>query len=263
MLRLSGKPADDDAVRIAYISAFPLTVACAILLTIDLGQPLRFWHMLIDTTPGRGGVNFKYWSPISLGAWALLIFGAFSFLSFIEAMTARIRLPVWFTAIGSVFALFIASYTGVVLSVSNQPVWSDSWAIGGLFVASALSGSAAMLLLFVNRTAGEYDTSLRLEDGEAYFALLELALIAIFFVTLASAGTLAKTLAMPWGILWILVIASILPALRPLRNQRRGVPVTSAGTVSLASERVATIAPVVALIGVFLLRVAVVFSAQF
>src|SRR5439155_971790 len=54
---------------------------------------------------------------------------------------------VW-SAIGTVFGLFICAYTGVLLAVSNQTVWSDAgWALGGMFVASALAGSAALLLL--------------------------------------------------------------------------------------------------------------------
>jgi hypothetical protein len=41
----------------------------------------------------------------------------------------------------------------VVGGVSNQPVWSDTWALGGLFLASGLAGSAAMLLLLVRYRA--------------------------------------------------------------------------------------------------------------
>ena len=47
--------------------------------------------------------------------------------------------------------LFIAGYTGVLLAVSNQPVWSDTWALGGLFLASGLTGSAALLGWLVHR----------------------------------------------------------------------------------------------------------------
>ena len=86
MLRLWGSRRDEGTARIAFLVAFPLVVVCAILLTIDLGQPLRFWHMLINTTPGTGGLNFKYWSPISIGSWALSIFGLFTFVSFLEAL---------------------------------------------------------------------------------------------------------------------------------------------------------------------------------
>ena len=49
--------------------------------------------------------------------------------------------------VGAVFGLFLAGYTGVLLSVSNQPVWSDTWALGALFLASSLSVAAAALIL--------------------------------------------------------------------------------------------------------------------
>src|ERR1700676_1456688 len=84
--RLLGTPPDDRSVRIAYLWVFPLLVVCGIFLTIDLGKPLDFWHMMVNTTPGDGGLNLKYWSPISLGTWALLIFSVIAFISFIEAL---------------------------------------------------------------------------------------------------------------------------------------------------------------------------------
>ncbi|MDQ6766638.1 MAG: polysulfide reductase NrfD, partial [Candidatus Eremiobacteraeota bacterium] len=128
MLRWWGSDRDQPIARLGFLIAFPLAVVCGILLTVDLGQPVRFWHMMINTTPGDAGLSFKYWSPISLGSWALLVYSAFSFISFLEALGVlrpfsgafgRV-----FNVIGSILALFIASYTGVVLSVSNQPVWS-------------------------------------------------------------------------------------------------------------------------------------------
>src|SRR6266513_1782715 len=95
MLRLWGSPRDEAAARTAFLAAFPLLLLCPILLTIDLGRPLRFWHMLIDTTPGHGGLAFKYWSPMSVGSWALLLYGAFALVSFIEVRTldGRMRAP--------------------------------------------------------------------------------------------------------------------------------------------------------------------------
>ena len=129
----------------AILALSALVVACAILLTIDLGRPLAFWHMLINTTPGVGGVNFKYWSPMSVGVWALEIFALFALVSMLEALGWIRRLPNFIPIIGSLLGLYLASYTGVLLSVSNQPIWSDTYALGGLFLASALSGAAALL----------------------------------------------------------------------------------------------------------------------
>ena len=56
------------------ICAFPLALVCGMLLIVDLGRPERFWHMLIQSETGRS--MFKYWSPMSIGAWALTVFGA-------------------------------------------------------------------------------------------------------------------------------------------------------------------------------------------
>src|SRR5207244_1499928 len=77
LLRLAGRPGDEPAARLGYYISFVTTLICPILLTLDLGQPLRFWHMLVNTTPGNTAPEFKYWSPMSVGAWALVIFTGF------------------------------------------------------------------------------------------------------------------------------------------------------------------------------------------
>ena len=243
LLRMTGSPRNDAVVRAAFLTAFPLVVVCGILLTVDLGQPLRFWHMMLNTTPGEGGLNFKPWSPISLGTWALLVFGIFSFVSFVQAYR-RSGTGIVFEVIGSLLALFLASYTGVVLSVSNQPVWSDSWAVGGLFVASALSGSAALLVLLARSRAASSWSEPRLHSADRWFVLLEAALIVVFFVTLAQAGTLAKTFSGAWIVVWVLVFLSLIPALLGSAGSRR------------------TLSAVAVLVGVLLMRYVVIFSAQ-
>jgi formate-dependent nitrite reductase membrane component NrfD len=253
MLRLWGSPRDERTARMAFLGAFPIVVVCGILLTIDLGQPLRFWHMLINTTPGANSLNFKYWSPLSVGSWALLIFGAFSFVSFLEALGRIPRQGIAFNVIGSVVALFLASYTGVVLSVSNQPVWSDSYAIGGLFVASALSASAAFLSWlshYRSDTADAAHTERRLATADGYFVVLELLMIVAFFVTLANAGTIGRMLAMPWLIVWLLVLASLIPPVMGLLGRGMSMISTVGGAV-------------VVIVGVLLMRFVVIFGAQF
>ena len=251
MLRLWGSPRDEQAARTGFLVAFPLVVVGAIFLTVDLGQPLRFWHMLIDTTPGAGGINFKYWSPISLGSWGLLAFSAFSFVSFLEALGVIRRIGVAFEVVGSVAALFLTSYTGVVLSVSNQPVWSDSYAIGGLFVASALSASAGLIAWLSQHrgAAASVPTQGRFQTADAYFGVLELLMIAAFFMTLADAGTIGKMLAMPWLVLWVLVVLSLVPPFVGVLTRRTTFVSGVAGAL-------------IVIVGVFLLRCVVIFGAQ-
>ncbi len=263
LLRFGGDARDASAARIAFITSFVALIPCPIFLMVDLGQPLLFWHMLVDTSPG-GGLAFRPDSPMSLGSWALLAFGLFSFVSFLGAIAevgwfratsaiARILRGgfglVW-NAIGTVFGLFICAYTGVLLAVSNQPVWSDAgWALGGMFVASALAGSAALLLLFArSRRDVDADTTYRLETADRYFVILETVLIAIFLVTLVIAGTIGKVLGV-WIVLWLLVVLGLLAPLAMTRSgaARRWPPVA---------------APLLALLGVLALRALVIFSAQ-
>jgi formate-dependent nitrite reductase membrane component NrfD len=90
LLRLLGDQRDRTIARMAFLITFPILILCPILLTLDLGRPLRFWHMLINS---RTFVpNFKYWSPMSVGVWVLLIFSAFALISFLDALLSPQRL---------------------------------------------------------------------------------------------------------------------------------------------------------------------------
>src|SRR5260221_14082523 len=94
-----------------------------------------------------GSLAFKFWSPMSVGVWALLAFGVFAAGSFAEArwphsavgraLGGPLGRP--FMLLGSALGRFIARYTGVLLSVSNQPVWRRTRAPRGRFLAPALS----------------------------------------------------------------------------------------------------------------------------
>ena len=48
--------------------------------------------MLIESNTFRP--MFKYWSPMSVGSWALLIFGLFAFVSFLGALAEDERISV-------------------------------------------------------------------------------------------------------------------------------------------------------------------------
>src|SRR5438093_1671244 len=140
MLRLWGSAADWVSSRIAVLISLPLLLICPILLTLDLGKPLDFWHMLFNAN--TGAPVFKTWSPMSLGAWALLVFGFFSFGMFLVALgegdylrsraLSRVgRLPtnvfgLVFMVIWSIFALVIAAYPAVLLAVRIARVWIDT-----------------------------------------------------------------------------------------------------------------------------------------
>jgi len=268
LLRLSGDARDEPAARIAFLIAGPTTLVCPLLLTADLGVSwTRFWHMLVNVTPGETGASFKYWSPMSVGAWALLVFGFFAFVSFVDAwLSARrggpfvpLLLNRLFNVVGAVVALFIASYTGVLISVSNQPVWSDTWALGGLFLASGLSGSAASVAIFIRNRQSAAISLGRLHQADGYFSALELALIIAFFITVGAAGTLSRELL--WLPLWVIAVVGVAASLVEARGQMRAM--SSGGGGTLAGIRIDTaVVSILVLLGVLALRAAVIFSAQ-
>jgi len=276
LLRLFGKKSDEPAARVGAYVSFVALLGCPVLLTLDLGKPLRFWHMLVNTTPGDEGPVFKYWSPMSVGAWALVIFGGFVTVSFVEALVRdqKIRMRVLERAVrllngglgklwalaGGLLGLFIAGYTGVLLAVSNQPIWSDSWAVGGLFLASGLTGSAALMAWLVHRRSDARTSADVFVRMDRLFPLLELALIVVFLALLVTPGMLSRTLAFPWVLLWAVALVGLLPGLLGLSRSR--LSITNDGGVAAVSTSALALASVVVLLGVLALRAAVIFSAQ-
>jgi formate-dependent nitrite reductase membrane component NrfD len=275
-LRHWGTPADEPASRLGFYATVPPILIAPILLTLDLTKPLRFWHMLFDTTPDEFGLNFNSNTPMSVGVWALIVASVFALVSFVAALVrdGRLRHPlalrfagifdgtvgtVW-DVIGSVLFLFIAGYTGVLLAVSNQPIWSDTWALGGLFLASGLAGAAALLIVLMRWRRDAEPSRPFLELCEGWFAALELLLIAVLVLTLASDGALDEAFDLPWIPLWLLAFAGAFAGLRGLLVSRLGV----AGGGSVTVQRAETLAwaPALVLIGMVALRAAIIFSAQ-
>jgi formate-dependent nitrite reductase membrane component NrfD len=207
-----GSDEDADLARVAYFIAFPLIMVCGLLLVIDLYRPERFWHMLFKSevvrdafaagfpTTGAGwrtmwhAVMFKYWSPMSAGSWGLTVFGACSFLSFVAAMWPKrwpgrwLRRP-WPQAIvhalGCAGGFFVASYTGALLSATNQPVWSDTVWLAPLFLASAASTSLATMALIAHwKNVGTPAARARLDSTEPLALGLELVILGAFVASL-------------------------------------------------------------------------------
>src|SRR4026207_2365973 len=149
--RVSDPPPARPTVSRGYYLSFTGVVISGLALTVDLTRPLRFWHMVIENHTGKP--MFTPWEPMSVGVWGLLLFGLFAFLAALAALSEdrpNIRLlqspPVRFlrrrgpsvviAVLGSIFGLFIAGYTGVLLAVTNRPIWADSHLLGLLFLVS-------------------------------------------------------------------------------------------------------------------------------
>ena len=277
MLRMRGDQGDEDLARLGVYVSFVTLLVCPVMLVLDLGQPLRFWHMMWNTSPDTPGFNFKYWSPMSVGVWALLVFGVFVTVSLIEALVHDRRLRwspasravrplhgafgIVFTTVGGVLGLFIAGYTGVLLSVSNQPVWSDTWALGGMFLASGLAGSAALLAYLLRYRPRAQAAAGRLATAERLFSLLELAMIVVFALTLIPMGAFETAFGFPWTLLWLVALAGLVPGLGGLPAGRAAVTPEGVVVGVRAVPAVASVATTgLVLLGVLAVRAAVLFS---
>jgi protein NrfD len=227
LIELVGSERDREMAQVSYYLAFPLVLVCGVLLILDLGRPERFWHMLIQSETGR--LMFKYWSPISVGAWTLTVFGGLAFLSFLGVLAEHGRVGlgrfrglvhtlhsgpvgVGFSLLGAGVGFFVASYTGVLLTASNQPFWSDTRLIGGLFLASAAATSTALMLLL--RLPWAAPASLmRLQRVNAWALGLELVLLVSFLLSL---GALATPLLQSSHGMMLIVVTGLLGLVLPL-----------------------------------------------
>ena len=261
LMRLFGRAEDRPLERLASYLSLGGAVISGILLIVDLGVPLRFWHMMIQNHTGLP--MFKWWSPMSVGVWGLLVFGFFALLASLGALAAEGRLR-WaplralanrpiaiFGAIGGLFGgLFLAGYTGVLLAVTNRPIWADSSWLGLLFLLSAVStGVAALLLAGRWRRIEQPDTTAWLMRFDRITLLLELVVILCFLVSL---GGVARAFLNGWGVLLVVGVIGLgilLPLVIGWRRLEHG-----ARSVVLAAGCV--------LVGGFLLRVVVLLSSE-
>jgi protein NrfD len=244
-------------VNLGYLIAFPLLCVCGLLLTLDLGRPARFWHMLIQSGTFRPMI--KTYSPMSLGSWALLLFGGCAFLSFIAVLAERgwLRWPIvrrlspsapagrLVTVVGMLLGFYVAGYTGVLLAVTNRPIWADTSLLGLTFLISAASTSAALLALVGSRD-GDSDGMHALERFDATVLVLEVLAIGAL---IASLGPIAVVWLNGWGVLLaVMVLGGIaLPLYMHVAGRGR-------------SGR--AIGPALVLVGGFLLRAVIIFSSD-
>jgi formate-dependent nitrite reductase membrane component NrfD len=266
IIELVGRPEDRPIARMGYYIAFPLVLVCAVLLALDLGQPLRFWHMVLYS---RTLLPMPKWdSAISVGSYALLIFGLFSFLSFVDALMETGRLPgqrlrgafrrpvrVVFAVLGAIAGFFLAAYTGVLLSTTFLPVWSTSPMLGALFLASGGStGMAAIgLALILSRgRVGEGFARLKVADNVAI--IVEIVLLIVFLVVLgAAAAPLLSGLSAVLLIGGVLIVGLLVPLILQVASGSRRIT-ASPGLTVLVSALI--------LLGGLLLRAVIILGGQ-
>ncbi|MDO8692038.1 MAG: NrfD/PsrC family molybdoenzyme membrane anchor subunit [Dehalococcoidia bacterium] len=127
--------------KIGVVLAILLLVLAPINLIIDLGQPLRFWHLLFYLQPT---------SPITYGSFLLtiyplncLIYGSFMF-------AGKAKLTRTFGLIGIPLALSVHGYTGFIMALGKaRSLWNTALMPTYFLVSAMVSGIALMILVVI------------------------------------------------------------------------------------------------------------------
>jgi formate-dependent nitrite reductase membrane component NrfD len=184
---LRGRKDDRAIAKLGYtISTLAMGVSAPLLIS-HLGRPARFHHMLRI---------FKPRSPMNAGVWGMTSLSAVAAGAALVNLTNAGSVPRAMAALaGLPPALFVGSYTGVLLSHSSIPLWAKSPLLPALFACSALAtGAAAVGLAAELLGVGSTRARKRVADAERIGSLAEAIALAAW---LSDVGEYAKPLREP------------------------------------------------------------------
>jgi len=202
---LSAPAVFSPVAKVAYPVALVLLLVDLVLLVFDLGDPLRFHHMLRVFKPG---------SPMSVGTWCLTIFSL--------PLTAAAALSVlaefgfdfeWARILAVVVGLLpgfgAAAYKGVLLSTNAQPGWKDARWLGGYLTNSALLIGCAELFV-LSALTGQTRTTAILRIAFMVLLVLNMIPLALLFRNLQPTHARLYTRDQQWRVGALILVAGTL-----------------------------------------------------
>ena len=250
------------AIRITPFLAPVLLVFGLLALFIDLRHKLYFWQLY---------TNIKLQSPMSWGAWTLMVVTPVSFIWC--ALHIKDIFPKWnwkykwllaletffnkykkvLAWVMLIYGLILGIYTGILLSAFNaRPLWNTS-IMGPLFLASGLSAGAAATLIMSKDTI-----------ERKQFARIDLVIIGIelFLIVHMFMGYLASTQVQIEAVemflggqytmtfwIFVVILGLLIPALLEILELRKyHIP--------------ALISPLLVIFGSLMLRFIIVYAGQ-
>src|SRR5262245_12543576 len=138
-----------DLVIFGELLAVAAILMCLAFVTVDLGRPDRFWHLI----PGIGKFNFPSsmlsWDVIVLNGYLLLnvhICGYLIYCRYRDKKPAKwFYIPFVFIAI--VWAISIHTVTAFLyVGLGGRPFWNSA-IVGPRFIASAFTAGPALIIL--------------------------------------------------------------------------------------------------------------------
>src|SRR5271156_3296545 len=181
--------------KVAYPVALVLLLVDLGLLVMDLGDPLRFHHMLRV---------FKPSSPMSLGTWSLAVFSlpltAAAGLSGLAELGWDFE---WARLLAVIVGLLpgfgSAAYKGVLLSTNAQPGWKDARWLGGYLTNSALLMGCGELLV-LSALMGQTQATAILRTAFMVLLVLNLIPLGLLFANLQPTHKRLYTREQQWGV---------------------------------------------------------------
>jgi hypothetical protein len=215
--------------KVAYPVSLLLLLVDLGLLVLDLGDPLRFHHMLRTFKPG---------SPMSLGTWCLTIFSLPLTVAAGLSLLAEVGWDFeWARLLAVVLALLpgfaSAAYKGVLLSTNAQPGWKDARWLGGYLTNSALLMGCAELLV-LSALMGQTQATAILRIGLMVLLVLNVLPLALLFANLRPAHALLYTRGQQWRVGVLIAAGSLIPVGLTLLN--RGLLFISVAVIVLLAQ---------------------------
>jgi len=192
--------------KIAYPVALVLLLVDLGLLVLDLGDPLRFHHMLRVFKPG---------SPMSVGTWSLTIFSlpltAAAGLSLLALLGFDFE---WARILAVVAGLLpgfgSAAYKGVLLSTNAQPGWKDARWLGGYLTNSALLMGCAELLV-LSALMGQPQATAILRTAFIVLLVLNVIPMGLLFANLQPTHAQLYTREQQWRAGALIAVGTLIP----------------------------------------------------
>jgi Ni/Fe-hydrogenase subunit HybB-like protein len=138
-----------DLVIFGELLAVAAILMCLAFVTVDLGRPDRFWHLI----PGIGKFNFPgsmlSWDVIVLNGYLLLNVHICGYLLYCRYQNRKPALWFYipFVFIGIFWAVSIHTVTAFLyVGLGGRPFWNSA-VVGPRFIASAFTAGPAMIIL--------------------------------------------------------------------------------------------------------------------
>jgi Ni/Fe-hydrogenase subunit HybB-like protein len=140
-----------DLVIFGELLAVAAILMCLAFVTVDLGRPDRFWHLI----PGVGQFNF----PASMLSWDVIVLNGYLLLNVhicgyllycrYQKKTPAKWFYVPFVFIAIVWAISIHTVTAFLyVGLGGRPFWNQA-IIGPRFLASAFTAGPALIILAI------------------------------------------------------------------------------------------------------------------